>query len=96
MTLKGMIETTSFMVSKLWDKVSIKIKISKSLEEFNVRIRVGFTKTILARSVNCTLNIFATSKYERFFMFRFTLFACFFFSNNADTVFLENCDHGGK
>ena len=47
---------TSSVGSKLWGKVSTKTKNSKSLEEFEVQIKVGFLKTVLARNVNCSSN----------------------------------------
>ena len=41
-------------------------------------VRVGFLKTVFARYANCSLNMSATSNYERLFMFHFTLFVCLF------------------
>ena len=49
---------------------------------------VGFPKTVLARYVNCSLNMKATSNYGRLFMFHFTLFVCLFYNNNIDDFFI--------
>ena len=50
-------ETAFSIGQKLWDKVPTEIKNSKTLEEFKARIKVGFPKTVLARYVNCLLNM---------------------------------------
>ena len=51
------IETASSIGPKLWDKVPTEIKNSKSLRNLKCKLRAGFSKTVLARYVNCSLNM---------------------------------------
>ena len=51
------IETASSIGPKLFDKVPTVMKTSKSLEEFKVRIKSWVRKIVLARYVNCSLNM---------------------------------------
>ena len=51
------IETASSIVLKLWGKVLTEIKFPNFLRNLNHKLRVGFPKTLLARYVNCSLNM---------------------------------------
>ena len=50
---------TSAIGPKLWDKVAIEIKKSPNhLSNLKCELKVGFPKTVHARYVNCSLNIY--------------------------------------
>ena len=49
-------ETASFIVPKLWEKVQ-EIMNFKCLRNIKYELRVELPKIVLARSLNCTLNM---------------------------------------
>ena len=53
-------------------------KIPNSLRNLKCEIRSVFPKPVLARTVNCTLNMETTFSCEHFCMSPFRLFACLF------------------
>ena len=51
------IETASSISPKLWENVPTEIKNPKALEELTCELKVRFPKAVLARYVNCSLNM---------------------------------------
>ena len=50
-------EAASSIVLKLWHKVPTETKIPNPLRNLKCELKVGFPKTVLARYVNCSLNM---------------------------------------